>query len=297
MYTFLPMVALIIAAGLLLPVMVRHAYRAPRSKDPTTPADLGLAGREIGLETENGKRIFGWYIPPPQAKEKAPAIAILHGWGGSSGQMLPFAPRLHDAGFALLFIDARNHGRSDSDSFSSMPRFAEDLGHGVDWLAEQAEVDPRKLFVLGHSVGAAAALLLASRRKALAGVVAIAAFAHPEELMRRQMASRHLPYIPLGWLVLRYIEKTIGHRFDEIAPCNTIREIHCPVLLVHGEADRFVPMEDAKRIHANRPDERVELLLLPGVGHNSARAIATHGGQLVEFLRRAEKRLAPKPGA
>lgn len=287
MYTVLLFVTLTIAALLLLPVLVRHAYRAPRAGDQTAPADLGLPGREIRLETENGKQIFGWYIPPPGDSEKAPAIAIIHGWGGSSSQMLAFAPMLHRAGFALLLIDARNHGRSDSDSFSSMPRFAEDLGHGVDWLGRQPEVDPRKIFVLGHSVGAAAALLLASRRNDLAGVIAIASFAHPEELMRHQMASHHVPHIPFGWLVLRYIERTIGHRFDEIAPCNTIRKITSPVLLVHGEADRFVPVGDAKRIHANRPDERVELLLLPAVGHNSAKAIATHGEKLLDFLHRA----------
>ena len=286
MYIFLLIAALTFAALWLLPFLVRRAYRAPRVREEKTPADLGLPGREVMLETENGKRLFGWYIPPP-SEEKAPAIAIIHGWGGNSGQMLAFAPLLHDAGFALLFVDARNHGRSDSDSFSSMPRFAEDLERGVEWLKKNPEVDPDRVSVLGHSVGAAASLLLASRRKDLVGVVAIASFAHPEELMRRQMAAHHIPYIPIGWLVLKYIERTIGHKFDDIAPCNTIRKITVPVLLVHGEADRFVPVADARKIHANRPHDRVELLLLPGVGHNSAKAIATHGDKLLDFLQRA----------
>ncbi len=296
MYTFLLIAASTITALLLLPFLVRRAYRAPRAREEKTPADLGLEGREIGLTTVNGKRLFGWYIPPPPNVEKAPAIAVIHGWGGNSSQMLAFAPLLHDAGFALLLIDARNHGRSDSDTFSSMPRFAEDLERGVDWLKENPEVDPDRVFVLGHSVGAAASLLLASRRNDLAGVVAIASFAHPEELMRRQMASHHLPYLPIGWLVLRYIERTIGHRFDDIAPCNTIRKIAVPVLLVHGEADRFVPVQDARKIYANRPDDRVELLLLPGVRHNSAKAIATHGDKLIDFLQRASGRKRPSAG-
>lgn len=66
-----------------------------------------------------------------------------------------------------------------------MPRFAEDLEHGLDWLLQQPDVDPRRLFLSGHSVGAAAALLVASRREGLAGVVSIAAFANPAEMMRR----------------------------------------------------------------------------------------------------------------
>lgn len=276
--------ALLTLALLLLPLAVRRAYRVTRTRATSCPAEFGLPGREVGLDTENGKRIFGWYIHPPREDQPAPALAVMHGWGGSSHQMLPFAPALHAAGFALLLLDARNHGRSDSDSFASMPRFAEDLDHGVNWLRQQAAVDPARVFLLGHSVGAAACLLLASRRHDLAGIVSIAAFAHPAEVMRRQMASLHIPYLPLGWLVLRYVQHTIGHRFDDIAPVNTIRRVSAPVLLIHGDADKLVPFTDAERIHANRGHDRVKLLRLPGAGHNPAGAIARHGGELLAFL-------------
>jgi dipeptidyl aminopeptidase/acylaminoacyl peptidase len=70
--------------------------------------------------------------------------------------MLPFAALLHRAGLAVLLLDARNHGDSDDDSFSSIPRFAEDLEQGLGWLARQPRIDPQRLFLLGHSVGAAA---------------------------------------------------------------------------------------------------------------------------------------------
>lgn len=150
--------------GLLLPLAVRRVYRVPKAGKASSPTAFGLTGREVFLETENGKRIFAWYLPPPGERCPAPALAVMHGWGGASAQMLPLAPFFHSAGLALLFLDARNHGRSDSDTFSSMPHFAEDLGHGVDWLKAQPEVEADQVFALGHSVGAAAALLLASRR-------------------------------------------------------------------------------------------------------------------------------------
>ena len=88
-------------------------------------------------------------------------------------------PPLHAGGYSVLLIDARNHGNSDADSFSSMPRFAEDLEAAFAWLASRPRIEAARIAVLGHSVGAAAALLAASREPRIAAVVSIAAFAHP----------------------------------------------------------------------------------------------------------------------
>ena len=104
--------------------------------------------------------------------------------------------------------------------------------------------------------------------------------------MRRQMRSHHIPYLPVGWLVLHYIERTIEASFDAIAPCNTICQLTCPVLLVHGEQDDTIPLADALRIYNNRQNERTELLMLPDTGHDSSEAISIHAGALVEVLRR-----------
>lgn len=284
----LSLVALGVATlGVLAPALIHRAYRAPRVRERGAPSDLGLPYRTAYIPTVNGKRLFAWLVPSTRNADKAPAVAVMHGWGGNAEQMLPFAALLHREGYAVLLLDARNHGGSDADGHSSMPRFAEDLEHALQWLTSQPGIDPGRLVLIGHSVGAGAALLTASRRHDLAAVVSIAAFAHPEELMRRQMRSRRIPHLPVGWLVLRYIERAIGARFDEIAPCNTIRRVACPVLLVHGEEDARIPPADALRIYANRHDDRTELMLLPATGHDSREAVQIYGDALRAFIRRS----------
>lgn len=282
-----PVALLLAASAVLAPFVVHRAFRAPRVPERGTPADLGLPYRTVWVPTMKGKRLFAWLVPPANGAEKAPAVVVIHGWGGNAEHMLPFAALLHRAGYAVLLLDARNHGGSDADSFSSLPRFAEDLEHGLDWLAQQPGVDPGRLVALGHSVGAGAALLVAARRPDLAAVVSVAAFADPAELMRRQMRAHRIPYVPVGWLVLHYIEWIIGFHFNDIAPCNTIRRVSCPVLLVHGEDDERVPSMDAQRIFVNRVNGRTELLMLPETGHDSRDAIAVHGESLLRFLRRS----------
>ena len=266
--------------------MLRRSLRAPRIVETTSLAQLGLTGRVVRLPTLRGKHLFGWLLPGT-VQTPAPAVIVLHGWGANAEMMLPLARPLQAAGMTVLLIDARNHGSSDADTFSSMPRFAEDLDAAIDWLKTQPEALPGQIAVIGHSVGAAAALLSASRRHDLAGVISLATFAHPATMMRRWLAAKGMPYLPLGWYVLHYVQHVIGHRFDAIAPLNTITRVTCPVLLVHGADDSTVPVADAHAIHARRARNqvqlRVQLRIYPGE-HDSTDELERHSDELIAFL-------------
>lgn len=260
-----------------------HRSLAPeRVIETRSPADVGLQFQEVTLPTENGKSLFGWYIAANRTGS-APVVVAIHGWGGNAETLLPLAGPLHQAGFALLFIDARCHGQSDEDSFASMPRFAEDLGHAIDWLKQREDTDQDAIAAIGHSVGAGAVLLSASWRNDLAAVVSIAAFTHPVAMMRRWFAAKGIPYRPVGWLMLRYVEWVIGHRFDDIAPVNTIRRVTCPTLLVHGAEDTTVPVSEAQAIHANRSGDHVQLKVVAG-SHDDFADLDRELPLLVEFL-------------
>jgi pimeloyl-ACP methyl ester carboxylesterase len=271
-----------------LHLAIRRAFRAPRVIERCDPTQLGLPYREVSIPTANGRRLFGWLVQA-SGDGQAPAAAVLHGWGGNAEMMLPLAAPLHRAGYAVLLFDARNHGRSDADSFSSMPRFAEDLDHALDWLARQPGVDANALVAVGHSVGAAAVLLSASRRRDLAAVVSIASFAHPRAMMRRYLDAHRIPHQPLGAYIHWYVQRVIGHRFDAIAPTASIGRITCPVLLVHGADDTTVPVDDARALHAHRTGESVRLRLLAG-DHESFGEAQGHLEELVTFLDEATGR-------
>lgn len=263
-------------------ILIRWSLRARRVVEKSTPEGIGLEYSEMHFLTANRKQLFAWFIPAP-GPGPAPALAILHGWGGNAEMMLPLAVPLHRAGYALLLFDARSHGQSDLDTFSSMPRFAEDIEHAVDWLKCQPGVDPARVGLAGHSVGAAAALLAASRRDDLAAVVSIAAFAHPRTVMRRMLAAWRVPYIPVGWYILQYVQHVIGHRFDDIAPLNTIARLRCPVLLVHGSEDATVPVAEAQALYARHRGVADRLLVVKG-SHDSYQDLERQIGDLTGFL-------------
>ena len=256
-----------IALGSIL-LAIHIGFRAPRREEVGTPGDYGMSYQELGIHTLQGKRLFAWWLPAEISGSST--MILLHGWGGNAELMLPLAIPLHNAGMNVLLLDARNHGQSDSASFSSLPRFSEDLSTAINWVKTHGENPLNKIGLLGHSVGAGAVLLEASRRDDVSAVISISAFAHPEWMMRRYLRRFWIPEFVITW------------------PMNTAGKVKCPVLLVHGKMDETVPISDTLAIKDNCGNSAIDTLLVDDAGHDSTDKIEHHAEYLVNFLRKAE---------
>lgn len=79
----------------------------------------------IRFATAHGLTLEGWWFITTY-EQKGHAL-LTHGWGSNRTTLQPLVPVLLAAGWNVLIFDVRNHGNSDKDTFSSMPRFAEDI--------------------------------------------------------------------------------------------------------------------------------------------------------------------------
>lgn len=259
--------------------LLLRGFKAPRIPIETRPpADIRYD--DVSIPTRSGKFLHGWFLP---AEPAAACLIILHGWGSNAEAMLPVAMPFLAAGLNVLLPNARGHGNSDDDSFSSLPRFAEDFEACLDWLTSQTDLRSNEVALLGHSLGGAAALLTASRDQRVHAVISLSAFAHPRSMMQQYLGSRAIP-APLRSLIIRQVQRTIGHALDNIAPVNTIKQINCPVLVCHGLADTTVPPAEARLIVANAEHNTPELLLIDDADHGSVELFNKHSAELVGFL-------------
>jgi pimeloyl-ACP methyl ester carboxylesterase len=261
--------------------LLLRGFKAPRIPILHSPPAHTRFDKVV-IPTRNEKYLRGWFLP---GDADAACLVILHGWGSNAEIMLPVAMPFVAAGLNVLLPNARCHGDSDEDTYSSLPRFAEDFEACISWLNAQPELRMNEVVLLGHSLGGAAALLTASHHQRVNAVISLSAFAHPRTMMQQYLGFYSIPAL-FRRVIIHQVQRTIGHSLDDIAPINTIRKISCPVLICHGLADTTVPPTEARLIVANAGHNRPELLLIANADHGSVELFNQHSADLVEFLAR-----------
>jgi pimeloyl-ACP methyl ester carboxylesterase len=86
------------------------------------------------------------------------------------------------------------------------------------------------------------------------------------------------------YLISAYVQWVIGHRFDDIAPITSLRNIKKPVLCVHGTADRLIPLSDHHLLCQSTDSPLVVCHQVVGADHDSIDLIDQHFSVLQNFI-------------
>lgn len=248
----------------------------------SNPADLGIPYETVRFPTRRNLYLHGWWIPASDGRNR-PTVVLLHGWRRNAARMLPYVEALHTR-FNLFVFDSRNHGKSDSDDFSSMPRFSEDILASLDYLQKERSLAySGAIGLLGLSMGGAAAIHAASFDPRIRSVVTVGAFADPGEVMRLEYRKRHIPYYPLVYLVFEYFQFRIGQRFSQFAPLHRIGNSAARFLLIHGTDDQTAPFEQAERLEQAAVKNNAVLWAIRGAGHSNCHEFPGYWEKIAQF--------------
>jgi len=169
--------AVVTLVGLALAVAVASltlgqavvAVQVPRAQlGSATPADRGLAHRDVWFRTADGVRLSGWYV----ASRNGAAVALLHGAHSTRSAVLDQAVVLAGRGFGVLLFDARGHGRSAGRGMEFGWYGDEDVAGAVSFLVSQPDVRGGRVGVVGMSMGGEEAIGAAAADPRIRAVVA-----------------------------------------------------------------------------------------------------------------------------
>lgn len=206
-----------------------------------TPADVGLAYRDVTLRAADGTDLDAWWLPAVGPARGT--VLFLHGNAENISTHLASVYWLPAAGYQVLLLDYRGFG--DSTGKPRIPQVLEDLRASVDWLVAQPKCRGRPLFMLGQSLGASLGGYLVGADSAVrarfAGVVLDSGFAR-YSWIAREVASRSWLTWPFQW----FAAWGMPDGYDLLDQIGHISPV--PLLLMHSRDDQIVGYHHAQAL-------------------------------------------------
>lgn len=231
------------------------------------PRDLGFAFEPITLTTEGGLRLSAIYVPStvtPKAN-----LVILHGKDSAKELYLEYLEQLVPYGYNLLLYDARAHGRSEGVHVTFGYHERHDVLLATRRIRYLGGDLPTGVF--GHSMGGAVALQAMAGSSEIDFGIVESAFARLGDITHAY--ARSLSGLPLSRKltdrVLDRAERTAMFRHREVAPIISAASVTQPVLVVHGELDDSIPVDNGRQLYAALASEVKELYIVPAAGHDN----------------------------
>ena len=222
-------------------------------------------GEQVYTHAFDGLKLAGYYY---HTADNAPLMILFHGYRSMSvrdcagGHMLS-----KKMGFNVLSIDQRAHGKSGGNVISFGICERRDCISWIEYALDRFG-DDVKIVLSGLSMGAATVLMASGLNlpENVVGIIADCPYSSPAEIICKVSRDHGIPdkyaypLIKLGGKIYG------GFDLEETTAMDAVQRAKVPILLIHGDADHFVPKEMSEQI-ATACASDVQLHIFPGAGH------------------------------
>lgn len=204
-----------------------------------TPAIGGLAYEDVWIDTDDGERLHGWFVPSEQATG---TVLFFHGNGGNIASYLDRVGMFHRLGLHTLIIDYRGYGQSSGTPDENGIY----LDAAAAWreLVENRGIPPEEIVVVGYSFGGAVAVWTAATYHPHALVLESTFTSLPD------VGAEQYPFLPVHLLM--------HARYNSL---ERMPLVQVPVLIIHSHDDLLIPPHHAQELFAaaNPPKAFLEI--------------------------------------
>ena len=193
---------------------------------------------------------------------------------------------VRDLGHNTLLVDQRAHGESGGKTISFGIKERLDCLDWINYVLDRFGKDT-KIILSGLSMGAATVLMASELDlpENVVGIMADCPYSSPEEIIKKECAKMKLPpslaypFVRLGGIIFGGFDPSAATAKD------AVRKNKTPILIIHGEADDFVPCEMSREIIDACASDKT-LVTIPLAGHGISYIIdrPKYEGSVEEFL-------------
>lgn len=219
----------------------------------------------VYIQSMDGLKLHARYY---HTQVNAPTMIVMHGYKGNAlrdgSGGFAFSRRL---GFNVLVPDQRAHAKSQGNVITFGIKERYDCLQWIKYINTRFG-NEYPIILSGLSMGAATVLMTADLDlpENVLAIMADCPYASPAGIIRKVCTDRRFPeqvVFPFIRLAARLLG---GFSITETSAVDAVKEARVPILLFHGDDDRFVPWEMSREIAENCATS-VQLELFPGAGH------------------------------
>jgi fermentation-respiration switch protein FrsA (DUF1100 family) len=226
----------------LMYVFQRNLLYFPDSRR-TAPAVAGLPqADEVILTTADGEKLIAWHVPPQGSR---PVVIYFQGNAGALDLRAGRFKWLTADGTGLVALSYRGYGGSTGKP--SEAGLINDAMAAYDFAA--ARYPAGRIALWGESLGTGVAIALAAEQK-VGGIILDAPFTSIADV-----GAAAYPFAPVRWLIK-----------DPFRSDERIAHVRAPLLAMHGELDRIVPIRFGEKLFSLAGEPK-RMVRFPQGGH------------------------------
>ncbi len=210
-----------------------------------TPEGMQLNHEEVYFDTEDGKKLHGWFFP---LDGDFPVILFCHGNAGNISHRLDNVGLLLKHKLQVFVFDYRGYGKS-SGRPSEKGLYQDGLA-AYNHLTGKRHLRPAQIIIFGRSLGAAVAIEVALQKE-IRSIIIESAFTSTKDMARAIWLFRLFSY----FLPAHYNNQ------------KKITDLDVPKLFIHGERDEIVPFSMGQRLFESAKAPKY-FFPLKSAGHN-----------------------------
>ncbi len=224
-------------------------------------------GEHRWITSEDGLKLHALYFP--SGKNSGKYVIFCHGYKGKVQWSATFLLKILDMGYSVLAPDARAHGESEGKYVGMGWLERRDIVKWVEYLVEQ---DPNARIALGGiSMGGATVMMTVGEDLPSNVVCAIedCGYSSVWEEFAQQVKTMLLPVFPIMYVTEIMARVFAKYSLKEASAVNQLKKCKIPMLLIHGEADAFVPFRMYEEVCGAVSTEK-QCMSFPGAGHGES---------------------------
>lgn len=219
----------------------------------------------VTIPSHDGLKLVARYY---HNADGAPLEICCHGYKGNALRDFIGQWRLaKEAGHNLLLIDQRCHGSSEGQTITFGILEQKDVLGWIRYANDRFGNVP--ILLCGVSMGAATVLMVSGQKlpENVKAVLADCPYDAPSNIIKKVLGQDMGMPVGVVYPLIRLGGMLYGRfNLDADSPVEAVKQAQIPILLIHGDDDRFVPYAMSHNIHAAAP-EKITFHTVPGAGH------------------------------